>query len=168
MKATGTYGGRLYLNTLAFIRSGGMKKSHKIEYIDMIWIEKYDLKYKGRRVVRFKYVDDDHEVVKNYSRISMEQYLKRRLLPCEMVHHVDGNKLNDRLTNLNLTVGSRHNKKHLEIISPKDEMELKMVQCPKCMKVKVGQTWITTKGSRIHGTRFVVCNQCRSPKRGRR
>lgn len=44
----------------------------------------------------------------------MECHLQRRLLPGEVVHHIDGDKTNNSLENLFLTTVAEHNKLHAE------------------------------------------------------
>lgn len=41
-------------------------------------------------------------------RITMEQYLDRELKPSEIVHHIDGNKLNNDISNLQLVTRKEH------------------------------------------------------------
>lgn len=48
-------------------------------------------------------------------RLVMEQYLGRYLLPCEQIHHIDGNKSNNDIKNLTLfPSNSEHRKIHAE------------------------------------------------------
>jgi hypothetical protein len=44
----------------------------------------------------------------------METYLQRRIEKGEIVHHIDGNKKNNKLENLFLTTVAEHNKLHAE------------------------------------------------------
>ncbi len=48
-----------------------------------------------------------------YHRYLMEKRLKRKLRRSEIVHHIDGNKLNNRLRNLEITDRSRHAAHHI-------------------------------------------------------
>jgi hypothetical protein len=45
-------------------------------------------------------------------RYFMEQYLGRILLPTEIVHHIDENKLNNKIENLRLVSRHEHNVLH--------------------------------------------------------
>ena len=45
-------------------------------------------------------------------RYVMAQHLGRPLTPDELVHHIDGNKLNNDISNLELTTSSEHHKEH--------------------------------------------------------
>lgn len=49
-------------------------------------------------------------------RIVMEEYLGRQLKNNEIVHHIDGNKRNNDISNLLLTTRSEHARIHAEIL----------------------------------------------------
>ena len=57
----------------------------------------------------------------------MEQYLGRKLITGEVVHHIDGNKLNNTLSNLQLMTKSTHTTLHK--IDPLKHIDL---VCPMC------------------------------------
>lgn len=48
-------------------------------------------------------------------RLLMEIYLGRTLLPTEILHHINENKLDNRIENLEITNASDHKKHHPEI-----------------------------------------------------
>lgn len=47
-------------------------------------------------------------------RVVMEGYLGRELLPNEIVHHIDGNGLNNTIANLKVMKKSEHSRLHLK------------------------------------------------------
>ena len=52
-------------------------------------------------------------------RLVMEEYLGRKLEDGEVVHHIDGNKINNDIENLELLLKQEHHKLH----SPKEKMK---------------------------------------------
>lgn len=57
------------------------------------------------------WVDGEHVAFKRHRRI-MEEYLGRRLLPGEDVHHIDGDKLNNEIGNLQVISHGEHSRLH--------------------------------------------------------
>jgi hypothetical protein len=53
-------------------------------------------------------------------RYLMENHLCRKLSDNEVVHHVDGNGLNNSLDNLQVMTKSEHRKYHAEVLSSKE------------------------------------------------
>lgn len=57
------------------------------------------------------YNKETHSVT-SYPRLIMEEHLGRKLLKTEDVHHIDGNPLNNDVTNLQVILHSEHDKMH--------------------------------------------------------
>lgn len=66
-----------------------------------------------------------------YHRIIMENHLKRLLNTDEVVHHLDGNKKNNDISNLELMTRQEHSKHHQ---SERGRMYVKL-KCPWCHQV---------------------------------
>ena len=60
-------------------------------------------------------------------RIVMEKHLHRKLKSWEVIHHKDGNKLNNEISNLEIVVQNLHGK-------TTRSQALKEVRCPYCLK----------------------------------
>jgi hypothetical protein len=56
--------------------------------------------------------DPKRKLVISKHQLVLEKKLGRRLRPNELVHHVDGNKYNDNMSNLKVVNKSEHNKLH--------------------------------------------------------
>ena len=68
----------------------------------------------GYRMIRkpeHPFVNSNNQVP--YSRLVMEKSLGRVLQPGETVHHKDGDKLNDELTNLEIMNSKEHRRSHV-------------------------------------------------------
>jgi len=61
----------------------------------------YWVRYDPKR----KYVVTKHQLI-------LEQKIGRRLKPNEVVHHVDGNRANSKMSNLKVVTKSKHNQLH--------------------------------------------------------
>jgi hypothetical protein len=90
----------------------------------------------------YKFVRHDGKYISEH-RLVMEKHLKRRLNPCEIVHHKDGNKINNAITNLELMTTTSHMKHH----RPKKRGAF--VCCAECKAIK-----------RLYCVMFLCCQRC--------
>lgn len=72
--------------------------------------------YKGGNISRngYKRIYINKKIIQEH-RYIMELHIGRKLLPSEIVHHINHNKLDNRLENLQLTTRSKHKKMHNDI-----------------------------------------------------
>jgi hypothetical protein len=68
-------------------------------------------KAKGRRYLNI-INDNGSKTTVMYARYLMEQHLGRKLLPSETVDHIDNDKTNDAILNLQILTSSANAKKH--------------------------------------------------------
>lgn len=63
----------------------------------------------------------------------MEEYINRKLTEEEIIHHINGNKTDNRIENLEITNHSKHSKFHF-----KDKPSKKiLIKCNFCKKIKI-------------------------------
>lgn len=74
-------------------------------------------KYKRIRISKTEYISE-HRMV-------MEKYLNRKLDSFEIVHHCDGNTLNNQIENLELTTQSQHARFHMKKLLLSDAFQRK-------------------------------------------
>ena len=61
---------------------------------------------------RIRIYDKDEQKVISYPKYLMETKLNRKLKPFEQVHHIDGNPLNNDISNLEIRSLGEHQKEH--------------------------------------------------------
>jgi hypothetical protein len=71
-------------------------------------------KIRDSKLTKIKYLPKSYRKFhgKHEHRALMEKYLGRKLLSAEIVHHKDGNKLNNNIENLEVMSQSEHAKEH--------------------------------------------------------
>lgn len=99
--------------------------------------------HKEGRLMAYIKEGDKHQVV-SYPRVIMENYLGRKLLPTEEVHHKDENPLNNEIDNLEVLTKEEHLRLHVE---ENRKYFDKIMTCPIC-----GNTflWTAEQQMRFH------------------
>lgn len=113
---------KCFHNFLKSIGFGEVKKKYKIKTF-------YNKKIKiTRNIYEHRYV--------------MEQFLGRRLKTNEVVHHINGNKLDNRIENLKLMTINEHSKKHFK--------DSPISRLPKIKPIYLGTTFIKIPTRKIN------------------
>lgn len=93
------------------------------------------------------YIKETQQVV-SYPRVIMENYLGRKLLPIEEVHHKDGNPLNNDISNLQILTKEEHLKLHAK---ENKKYYDKTMTCPICGKEFL---WTAEQQQRFYGNEY--------------
>ncbi len=108
---------------------------------------------------RLVIVDDNGKhTSKSYPRILMEQKLGRPLEPYEDVHHIDGDKTNNNINNLEIKLHGEHQKEHSQ--KYKDTVE----KCQICgqeftMTAKRWATFFSNRSRKKVTNVFLTCSR---------
>lgn len=87
------------------------------------WVGGHICKTTGYKAIRINGKDyDEHRLV-------MQKHLGRKLNKNEFVHHINGNKLDNRIENLQLMTNTEHSKLH-------GKLREHFIICPECNKYK--------------------------------
>lgn len=86
-------------------------------------------------------------------RLIMEQYLGKKLTTKEHVHHINGNKLDNRIENLEVLIDSKHHSKHKRMKTGQ------IIYCDKCGKGKYYPISTLTNGSIANIYRCFSCRK---------
>ena len=116
----------------------------------------YNNRKDGRTM--FQYIDEDGKHrIRSYPRILMEEKLGRPLRPDEDVHHIDGDKTNNSIENLEIIPHGVHQKLHNP---PKyHDMKVKCCICGKEFIYTTKQVGWYIRDKRIGRRRGITCSR---------
>lgn len=109
----------------------------------------------------YKKIRTNKKETKDEHRLVMEEHLGRKLNRYEVVHHINGNKMDNRLENLELMSLSEHSRK--EMIGNKNSLVKKnkdgLFFCSVCKVYKIKEEFSKRKSSYFGISSY--CKKCR-------
>lgn len=115
----------------------------------------YERNDTGRRQVVIQY-DDGRITSKSYARYLMEQHLGRELFPDEHVDHIDDDRTNDTIENLQILSPEENAKKYHRFRGTETEMYI--FNCPHCSK-EASKPMKDVKANRKKGKAGPFCSR---------
>lgn len=113
-------------------------------------------------------IDDDNKLhVVSYPRILMEQYLGRKLKPNEDVHHIDGDVMNNNISNLQVLDHVEHEKLHAKPLVKYYDKEAVCEVCGKTFIWTAERQSLYQRDLNRNKNRIVTCSKSCSSKYGR-
>jgi predicted RNA-binding Zn-ribbon protein involved in translation (DUF1610 family) len=110
-----------------------------------------------------KYSDGTKRTILEHREV-MEQHIGRRLLSTEYVHHIDGDKTNNAITNLQITTAKAHATHHTNDY----EAEVAAYTCPECGATILKLVRMVRHNQGTYGKRGPFCDKSCSGKYTRR
>jgi len=126
-------------------------------------ISKVKINQDGRLRAYYKNDKGEDKLI-SYPKLIMEEYLGRKLLDDEVVHHINGNPLDNDISNLQVLTKSEHAKLHNTVYHDKEAV------CEVCGKTFI---WTSIRQRRYYTdlkrglNRIISCSASCSSKRAR-